>query len=331
MRSGSRVKHGILAGDTYVRIILCGVFFYAIVSPLALGQTSAPADAQAHAHAGHSQPAVDHSVMNQDEMDHEEMQHEEMNHDEMSNEQTTEPTSTRSPHAYSNGYTREQGPYALPAVQQLHLADEKSFNRLLMNRLELLDSNGHGTNRFDIQAWFGTTYDHLVIKTEGEVSDGSLDDSKTELLWSHAVTPFWDTQIGLRIDNGDGPARSWLAAGVQGLAPYWFDVHATAFVGESGRTAFSFEAEYEGRISQRLIVKPRIDFNFYGKSDLQRGIGRGFSNAILGLRLQYQFTRQIAPYIGVESVRKFGETAELLGPGFDRHETRWLAGIRFWY
>lgn len=272
-------------------------------------------------------------VMDHENMDHENMDHESMDHENMDMEQAAPTTSGRSPHEYSNGYEREQGPYALPLSDQVSMADEESFSRFLFNRFEQLDRNEGDATRFDIQLWHGPTFNHFVLKTEGELHDGSLEESKSELLWSVAVSKFWDAQFGVRIDNGNGPSRSWLAAGVQGLAPYWLDVHATAFLGENGRSAFGFEAEYEARLTQRLMLKPRIDFNLYGKSDAQKGIGSGLSNGIVGLRLQYQFDRQFAPYLGVEREAKFGETAEFARTGFKTQprETRWVAGVRFWF
>lgn len=237
----------------------------------------------------------------------------------------------RDPHSYSGGYTRELGPFALPADEQLTLADEMNFRRLLVNRLENIDTDSGSTTRYDVQAWYGKTYSRFVLKAEGEVEGSSLEDSKTEILWSRATSKFWDTQLGMRFDNGIGPARSWLALGVQGLAPYWFEVHATAFVGENGRTAIGFEAEYEGRITQRLALKPRIDINYYGKDDPERGIGRGLSDATLGLRLQYQITRQFVPYVGVERIQNFGKTADLLRADINSRDTRWTVGLRFWF
>lgn len=274
---------------------------------------------------------MDHDAMDHDAMDHESMAQENMNHEDMDHEAAG--PSDRGPHDYSNGFERERGPYALPASQQIQLADEQSFKRLLFNRLESLDKQHRDAGRFDVQVWYGPTYDHIVLKTEGEVHGGSIVESRSELLWSHAISRFWDAQYGMRIDTGDGPSRNWLAAGVQGLAPYWFDVHATAFLGESGRTAFAFEAEYEVKLTQRLILKPRIDLNFYGEADREKGLGSGLSNGVVGLRLQYQIDRQFAPYFGVEREAKFGETADLTRNLFKENtrETRWVAGIRIWY
>jgi len=310
-----------------------------IVCCLVFGLTSYASTAfsqDVNNHEDHSQqsvaePAADEIQVNTEVTGNQQnMGHENMTTD-MDMGQASQVANGRSPHAYANGYTRQQGLYTLPASEQLSLADEQNFTRLIVNRLEYIDKEDNGASRYDIQAWFGKTYNRFVVKAEGEIAANSLEDSRSELLWSRAVSAFWDTQLGLRLDNGEGPARSWLAVGVQGLAPYWFDVHATAFVGENGRTSIGFEAEYEGRLTQRLTLKPRVDVNFYGKADKERGIGSGFSDATLGLRMQYQFTRQFVPYIGVESKQRFGETADLLRAGIDSRDTRWVAGLRLWF
>jgi len=254
-----------------------------------------------------------------------------MNHDVIEADPQRGLAATRSPHEYSGGYTRQQGLYALPENDQHSLMDETRFTRLLVNRFENIDKDDADATRYDIQLWYGKTFNRFVLKAEGEVENDTVVDSRTELLWSRATSKFWDTQLGMRFDDGDGPQRRWIAAGVQGVAPYWFETHATAFIGENGRTAIGFEAEYEGRITQRLTLKPRIDVNVYGKDDPERGIGAGLSDISLGLRLQYQFTRQFIPYLGVERVQQFGETADLLPAGFDDTDTRMVAGLKFWF
>lgn len=238
----------------------------------------------------------------------------------------------RDPHAYSEGFVRGSGKYSLADAPKLTLADEHSFASLLVDRLERVDGREGNGLSYDAQAWFGRTYDRAVIKAEGERSGGTLEHASTELLWSHAVSSYWSTQLGLRYDSGAGPSREWLAFGVQGLAPYWFEVDATFYLGKEGRTAFSLEAEYELLLTQRLILQPRIEVKAYGKSDPALDVGSGVSEGAAGLRLRYEVTRQFAPYVGVEWTRKFGNTADLLreagGPVSD---TVWVAGVRLWF
>ncbi len=255
-----------------------------------------------------------------------------MDHGDMQAQGGDAPADARDPHAYSGGYTLDKGPYAQPGPRQLRLADEHNFGSILFDRLEHVRGRDANSTAYDAQAWYGRDYDKLVIKAEGEQSRGKLQDARTELLWGHSVAPYWDTQLGLRHDGGVGPARNWLAFGVQGLAPYWFEVGATAYLGGNGRTALRLEAEYEALLTQKLILQPRAEFSLFGKDDVAREIGSGLASGVIGLRLRYEFTRQFAPYIGVERSGTFGRTADLARAGGERTaETRWVAGLRFWF
>ncbi|MHB8824257.1 MAG: copper resistance protein B [Thiobacillus sp.] len=256
-----------------------------------------------------------------------------MDHSEMSMQGGSAPPDARDPHAYSDGYTLESGPYALPGPRVLRLSDEHTFGGLLVDRLEQVHArDGDNATAYEIQGWYGRDYNRLVVKAEGDVSQGKLQEARTELLWGHAIATFWDTQLGMRYDSGVSPDRGWLAFGVQGLAPYWFEVDAAAYVGDKGRTAFRLGAEYELLLTQKLVLQPRLEINAYGKSDEALGIGSGLSDGVAGLRLRYEFTRQFAPYVGVERAGKFGKTADLARTAGEKtDETRWVAGVRFWF
>jgi len=255
-----------------------------------------------------------------------------MDHSGMQMQGGSAPSDARDPHAYSGGFTLQSGPYALQGVPRLRLADETPFGSILFDNFEAVRSGGSNSGAYDVLARFGRDYDKLVLKAEGEVASGKLQDARTEALWSHAVSTFWDTQLGVRHDSGTGPNRTWLAFGVQGLAPYWFDVDAAAYVGSGGRTALRLGAEYELLVTQRLVVQPRIEANLYGKSDADRGIGKGLSNLSTGVRVRYEFSRQFAPYVGIEWTNHFGQTADLMrAAGEPTRNTRYVAGVRFWF
>ncbi|WP_247419813.1 copper resistance protein B [Ralstonia pseudosolanacearum] len=280
-------------------------------------------------HSAHStMPGMDHGTM---PMDHGAMQG--MDHGSMSMQGGSAPADARDPDAYSNGYRLGTGPYALGDTRHLMMADEHKFASVLVERLEWAHGNGTNATAYDAQAWFGTSYDKLVIKAEGDIHKGRVEETRTELLWGHAIAPFWDTQLGLRNDAGTGrPGRNWAAFGVQGLAPYWFHLEATAYVGDSGRAALRLSSEYELLLTQRLILQPRLEASFYGKRDPALDIGSGLSSGTLGLRLRYEFSRQFAPYVGVERSQAFGGTANLIeAAGGRRGETRVVAGVRFWF
>jgi copper resistance protein B len=254
-----------------------------------------------------------------------------MDHGEMQMQGGSAPADARDPNAHSDGYTLTEGPYAQQGPRQLKLADEHAFWSVLGDRLEY--QAGSDSTLFDLQGWYGTTYDRFVVKTEGDIADSRLQESETQLLWGHAISTYFDTQLGLRLDQyNEGKDRQWIAVGTQGLAPYWFELEMTAYLGEGGRTAFNLTSEYELLLTQRLVLQPRAELNLYGKDDRNNDIGRGLSDVSLGLRLRYEFSRQFAPYIGVEWTDSYGDTADYRrAAGADVSDTQFVAGVRFWF
>ena len=241
------------------------------------------------------------------------------------------PADARDPNAYSDGYTLTQGPYVRANIRELKLADEHLFWAVLADSFEYQNDNEGFF--YDVQGWYGGVYNKFVVKAEGDYADSRLQENQLDLLWGRAINAYFDTQLGVRLDQYEaGENRQWLAFGVQGLAPYWFELDITGYVGDRGRTALDIEAEYEVRLTQRLFLQPRAEINFYGKDDPANDIGSGLSNASLGLRLRYEIRRQFAPYIGLQWSKAYGDTADFIrADGEDVSETQWVAGIRFWF
>jgi copper resistance protein B len=228
-------------------------------------------------------------------------------------------------------YSEGQGMSMLPGMAE-SMNDNARFGEVLFDQLEYV--NGVDTNgaAVDAMAWYGGDVDKLWLKADGDRRAGRLQDLRSELLWDHATSAFWDSQLGLRHDFGTGPGRTWAAIGMQGMAPYWLRVEASAYVGESGRTAARLEAEYDLLLTQRWVFTPDLELNAYGKDDPQRRIGSGLSNIELGFRLRYEISRQFAPYLGVDFNRRFGKTADYAhadgNVAFDREL---VVGVRAWF
>ncbi len=260
--------------------------------------------------------AQDTSNMNQDGA---------MDSGSMSMQGGSAPPDARDPHAYSGGY--DFGPIPPPRMGDTHLV-----HGLMVDRFERVRTHDNSSTAYEWRGWLGRDYERAVLKAEGSMDDGELQETRTELLWGHAVTTYWDTQLGMRYDGGMEPSRRWLAFGIQGLAPYWFEVDATVYIGEEGRSALRVNAEYELLLTQKLIVQPKIEASFYGKSDAARGQGSGLSDLTAGMRLRYEIRRELAPYVGIEWARQFSGTADFArAAGNDTNETRLVAGLRFWF
>jgi copper resistance protein B len=268
----------------------------------------------------HSQmQGMDYSQMQG--MDHSQMQG--MDHSQMQG--GSAPADARDPD-YSDGISSG------PMHGMHHMHGKSVLASLVINRLEQFHGDDANGQAIDAQAWLGSDLSKLWFKLDGERSDGRLGATRSELLWNRAISPYWGMQVGARHDFGEGPGRNWAAFGFQGLSPYWFEVEATAYGGESGRTAFRIEADYELLLTQRLILQPDVELNVYGKDDRARDIGAGLSDLEVGLRLRYEITRKFAPYAGVVWSRKFGRTADFArASDGEVSDTQLVAGLRLWF
>ena len=211
--------------------------------------------------------------------------------------------------------------------------DQGIFAHAILNQNEGRWNDTETEYRWEGQGWVGTDYDKLWIKSEGTVqSNGTVDDGQDQFLYSRAITTYFDLQGGLRSDLDSRPTRNWAAFGIQGLAPYFFDLEVTGFVSGEGHLASKLEASYDLLLTQRLILQPQIELNVYSKSDPARQVGAGFSDIDTGLRLRYEFSRTFAPYLGVVYEGKFGQTANFARQaGESTSDVRFVFGIRTWF
>jgi len=206
-------------------------------------------------------------------------------------------------------------------------------HKIFIDRAETRVRNGRDGYLFDAQAWYGADIDKLWLKSEIEGDWGKkLDHAEVQALWSHAISPWFDLQAGARFDPQPGPNRTYLVIGIEGLAPYWWEVEAAMFLSNKGEVTARAESEYDLRITQKLILQPRAEVDLALQDVPEIGIGAGLSEASLGLRLRYQFSPLVAPYIGVEYERAFGDTRDFRrAEEDDPSGFNLLAGIRLWF
>jgi copper resistance protein B len=217
-------------------------------------------------------------------------------------------------------------------AHMMQMDDTARTGTLLLDQFEWRDTAAGSAGFWEAEAWYGGDYNKLWLRTEGERVHGTTEDARVELFWDRIFARWWSLQAGVREDFANGPSRTWAALGVQGLAPYWFEVEATAYVGDAGRTAARVKVEYELLLTQRFILQPEAEVNLYGKADPERQLGSGLSDLDVGLRLRYEIRRQFAPYVGVAWTKLFGETAAAAqAEGRSTSDVQALAGIRIWF
>lgn len=219
-----------------------------------------------------------------------------------------------------------------PGLDDHAMGDEGLFSFVLFDRLEAAAGDGARGAHVEAKGWVGGDRDRLWFRAGGDAYRGERGELTGEAMYGHMFSRWWDVVAGVRQDVGGGPARTWAAFGIQGLAPYWFEVQLTGYVGPSGRTAARAEVEYELLFTNRLILQPRIEVELSGKDDPERAIGAGLSTTDIGLRLRYEIRREVAPYLGVVWQRKyFGTAAFAQAAGEHAGRTQAVAGVRLWF
>jgi len=216
----------------------------------------------------------------------------------------------------------------LGAVQTANAAgaDDPFRTMLLINKFELLN-NDDNTREWEGSFYMGYDIDKLYVYSQGATTSDGLEWSQNELVYSRAIAPFWDMQAGIAYDKYDGGSRSWGEVAIAGLAPYFFESRAAVLINSDGNIGLRLEAEYDALITQKLILTPSIEADFYTRDDPDLRISSGLSSMGAGLRLRYEFVREFAPYIGVVWEKTFGVASDY-NPV---NETSALAGIRFWF
>ena len=210
---------------------------------------------------------------------------------------------------------------------------EVRTHRVLIDQLEARIQNGRDGYAWDAQAWYGGAIDRLWIKTEGEGEFGERPErAEVQALWSHALDPWFNLQAGVRYDFRPDPERGYLVLGIEGLAPHWFEVDGALFLSDRGDLSARIEGEYDLRITQRLILQPRLELDFALQDDAAILIGSGLSTTETGLRLRYEIVPEFAPYVGVQYGRAFGDTARFRrAAGEDVGGWSLLLGVRAWF
>ena len=223
-------------------------------------------------------------------------------------------------------------PFPLPPKEwPSPVMDSKPFYFLLLDRLEYRAHNGPDSKFWDAQAWFGGDYNKLWLKSTGEYANGSTEQGEVQILYARRISPYWHLQGGFRTEVRPRPTQNYGVLALQGLAPYWFNVEASAFF-RDGDVSGRLEVEYDQLLTQRLILQPRMETNFSGSGDSARGTGSGLTDVELGLRLRYEIKREIAPYVGVNWIRKLGDTADFArAQGREVRQTSVVFGVRIWY
>lgn len=207
------------------------------------------------------------------------------------------------------------------------------FSQIMFDLAEYQVRDGHDGYRWDGAVWVGGDINRFVAKTEGEGMFGrGVESAEIQALYRRALDPYWNLQAGVRYDFEPNPSRTYATVGIEGLAPYWFEVEGALFLSDEGDVLGRLEGYYDQRITQRLILQPRGELNFAAQDVPENRIGSGLTDAEFGLRLRYELARELAPYVGISYERKVGDTARFARADGDEVVGKSIVlGIRSWF
>jgi len=240
------------------------------------------------------------------------------------------PADARDPYASSGGYEYR-------GMAGWEETDVETIGKVIIDQLEYRKGDKENLQRWDMQGWLGKDYDKFWFKFEGDRQVGeSAGELELQTLYSRAIAAYWDMQVGARFDHfyggGSSENRYFGVFGFQGLAPYWFELEPAVFLDDNGKLSARLVGTYDILFSQRLILQPRMEFNLSASDVAEVGVGKGLNDLQLDLRLRYEFTRKIAPYIGVAWQKKYADTADFArAEGSEVENTELIAGIRVWF
>jgi copper resistance protein B len=213
------------------------------------------------------------------------------------------------------------------------MGDNEVLAHLVINQLEARLGNGGADLRWQTEGWVGTDDWKVWVRDEGErFSEGRVEDGQLEAFIAKPISTYWNVLVGGRYDLDSGPGRGWAAVGIEGLAPRFFNVSATAYAGPRG-VAGKLEVYYDQLLTNRLILQPEAEADFYSQDDPARKVGSGLSDIDAGIRLRYEITRKFAPYIGVAWQPVFGRTADFARAAGENtgSSVRFALGVTSWF
>jgi len=94
---------------------------------------------------------------------------------------------------------------AYSAYGGAHETDDPLLAHIMIDQLEWRSADESDPYVLAAQGWIGKDMNKLWIKTDVEHADGATEDVEIQALYSRAIAPFGDVQVGLRQDLEPDP------------------------------------------------------------------------------------------------------------------------------
>ena len=224
-----------------------------------------------------------------------------------------------------------------PVPVRAQVGDDRIYSLVLFDLLEYQHTAAKNLVTWYMLWWIGGDFTRFWIKSDGAQSTTAGGGHvEVQALFSRLIAPFWELQAGLRFDSrhGAGADRTRVLAvvGLEGLAPYWFEMEPAVFLSQDGDISARVTTTFDMFVTQRLIAQPRIEVNAAVQEVPEFGVGSGLNDIELGFRLRYEIRREYAPYVGVSWLRRIAGTAGLARLAGDAvSDLAAVGGLRVWF
>lgn len=221
---------------------------------------------------------------------------------------------------------------ACPLLANAMDSDDPTLTKVTIDQLEHRFHGSDSHQALEGDVWIGKDLNKAWLKVDAERAHSELEELNLQALWSHAVSPYWDVQLGLSHDARTEPERTRGVIALNGLAPYFWESDISLYVADDGRLSLDSSFELELMLTQKLVLVPELSLSAHSSADENFGEGQGLAALGTAVRIKYELIREFAPYIGVTWDRDVGKTAELTeGEDENPASTAWVAGVSIWF
>ncbi|MFT4021179.1 MAG: copper resistance protein B [Acinetobacter sp.] len=185
----------------------------------------------------------------------------------------------------------------------MHLHGSEIYTATTLENKWLLDKHGQGELQTELESWIGTDENKLFIKGDFSKAESERQAYDVKALYSRNIATFWDAQAGLRYRYDGHKVRDQDAfdavVGFHGLAPYFFETDAYAYVGQNQYVGLSLEAKRDILLTQKLIAEPFIKAQIVLHDNAEIAQKSGLSHAEVGVQTRYEINKQFMPFVEI--------------------------------
>ncbi len=211
------------------------------------------------------------------------------------------------------------------------------------NKLETNDSNKSAV-QWDLATSIAKDFSRWELGTEGHISKNKesnhqeIEEANLRIHYNHAISPYWDLQMGWQRDfrysdiHDHTLHRDWLSAGIEGIIPWFIHSEFMLLVNDKGDSSVNIEFEKKLMLTQKWILQPELELQFYGQHNENFHQGSGLSESTFSVRLKYRAGLKFYPYIGGQWQRHHSNTANLLRQDNEPiSDNSFVIGFHYWY